>query len=175
MACCCGRRAAGRAISTLSKLGPRVTWDFSCIRNFVASISVVDRLHKKGWSVVWRARAIAAFAPFRLRTPSVRSDLPPTRRSHQTCVSGCFAGRATLHGRSAQENRKTRRRIGRTRAPQLDRVFRVFGALGKPGDSKLTPNHQCVHRDFEEHCFLDVRALGTFDRPPMPIQSTHYT
>jgi hypothetical protein len=52
-------------------------------------------------------------------TPSIRSDLPPTRRSHQTCISGCLARGAAPDGRSAQENRKTRRRIGRTRGPPL--------------------------------------------------------
>src|SRR5580692_6349034 len=55
----------------------------------------------------------------RTRTPSIRSDLPPTHRSHQTCISGCLTRGAAPDGRSAQENRKTRRRIGRTRGPSL--------------------------------------------------------
>ena len=52
-------------------------------------------------------------------TPSIHSDLPSTRRSHETCISGCLVRGAASVGRSARENRKTRRQIGRARGPRL--------------------------------------------------------
>ena len=87
------------------------------------SVSVaVDRLYKKG--LVSR---VESENDRRVRTVSLTGKgrrvfvpiFPPARRSPQTCISRYFSRRAASNGRNAQENWKTRRRIGRTRRPPL--------------------------------------------------------